>query len=354
MKLKFEHFNSKVNLYEQRKLFADAFPEAAGSSIEDYQWLMHGYPNTKNQSFEYCSYHDVEMVGYYGAIPYSYKIGNTITDVGMVCGVMTSSNYRGKGVFTQLGKYSTENLANYVPFTTGYPISKAVIPGHLKVGWKIAFELPLYIKFIKLNSLIKNKFPKLSFVASILNPILKLYNYIRITKQVRPYQTAIYSEIEEIKDYDLFVAEWLTTVPNALVKDSEFAKWRYARPGKKYNFLVVRDVYKLVGFAAYSMEIKQGVPSYCLLDLCVLPNYTDSLGAVYSTLYKEAEKNSIESIMLMMSRHSAKKYKLKENSFIKSPFNFFLIIKNLTNRFSDGLLMKEEYWHLMWVDSDDL
>lgn len=354
MNLKLEHFNGKLNLEKQRQLFADAFPEAQHSSMEDYNWLMHGYPNEKKQSFEYCAFYNDEMVGYYSAIPFRYKIGNAITDVGMVCGVMTSSNYRGKGIFTQLGKFSTEDLSNSLPFTTGYPISKAVIPGHLKVGWKIAFELPLFIKFIKLNSLIKSKMPKFCFLAWILNPLLKLYNNARTTKQVRHYKTTMCSEIDEISDYDLFVKEWLETLPNALLKDTKFAKWRYGRPEKKYYFLVVRDNNKLIGFTSYCKEVKQGVPSFCLLDLCVLPGYSDCLGVLYRRLYDEAEKNGIEAIMLMNSRYSARKYKLIENGFVKSPFVFSLIINNLTNKFSDDVLMKEENWHLMWVDSDDL
>ena len=51
------------------------------------------------------------MVGYYAAIPYKYNIGETQTDVGMVCDVMTSTKQRGKGIFTKIGRYATEDLA---------------------------------------------------------------------------------------------------------------------------------------------------------------------------------------------------------------------------------------------------
>ena len=44
----------------------------------------------------------------------------------------------------------------------------------------------------------------------------------------------------------------------------------------------------------------------------------------------------------------------ESDSDLKSPFVFDLIIKNLNSEFKDEVIMKEENWHLMWVDSDDL
>jgi len=354
MELRCAEFDYTKNLAKQRELFHDAFPEVTDSSADSYNWLFHSFPNKENQSFEYCSYIGNEMVGYYAALPYRYKIGSEQTDVGLVCGVMTSSKHRGKGIFTQMGRYSTEKLSEHVPFTTGYPIRKSVIPGHLKVGWKIAFELPLYMKFIKSNSLLKSKIQGLSFLSVLINPLLGLYNQTVRSKVAKHYKTEIYDKIERIANYDDFVDEWLRTIPNALVKNSDFARWRYARPGQKYSFLVIRDGTKIVGFSVYCSVVKEGVPSYCLLDLSILPSNEDCLGLLYNTLFVEAKKNRIEAIMLMQSKYSAAKYKLLKNGFLKSPYKFYLIIKNLTNRFSDEQLLKEENWHLMWVDSDDL
>ena len=354
MELKCEEFDRTKNLDQQRELFRDAFPEVDNASNDSYNWLFHSFPNKEKQSFEYCSYIGDEMVGYYAAIPYRYKIGDALTDVGMVCGVMTSSKHRGKGVFTQMGRYSTNELAKHVPFTTGYPIRKTVIPGNLKVGWKIAFELPLYMKFIRSNALLKNKKPELAFLSVLINPFLWLYHQLVKSRLNNDYSAVIYDNIDEISNYDDFVEEWIKTIPNALYKNSEFARWRYGRPDQKYYFLVVRKGEKIVGFTAYCSVVKEGVPSYCLLDLTILPIYSDCLGLIYSTLYTQARQNKVEAIMLMQSKYSASKYKLLQNGFLKSPFKFYLIIKNLTAKYSDAQLMKEENWHLMWVDSDDL
>ena len=336
MNLKCESFNYEQDLEKQRELFRDAFPEVDDNSTDKYYWLFHQFPNKSNQSFEYCSYINDQMVGYYAAIPYPYQIGGIKTDVGMVCGVMTSSNHRGKGIFTQMGRFSTEKLAEKVPFTTGYPIRKSVIPGHLKVGWKIAFELPLYIKFIKLDSLIKQKFKFATFTIPVLNILLNLYNYVLNTKVSIRYETELYSNISDIDGYDIFIENWLKAIPNALVKDADFAKWRYGCPNKTYRFLAIKTENEIVGFSAFCSIIKDGVPSLCLLDLTVLPSHTDCLGLIYSRLTHEAKKLKLETIMFMMSKYSAIQYKVKRNAFLKSPYKFYLIIKNLTNQFKDS------------------
>src|SRR5450759_971824 len=172
MELTFSHFDFTENLSQQRALFKDCFPETNGEAIQGeahYLWKFHSFPGAV-QSWEYASYFDSEMVGYYAALPYRYKIEGRVTPVGMVCDVMTGSKHRGKGIFTRMGTYSTGELSSEVPFTMGYPIRKEVIPGHLKIGWKIPFSMPLYMKFVRLDTLLTAK--KLGFLTPLANAFI--------------------------------------------------------------------------------------------------------------------------------------------------------------------------------------
>ena len=355
MELSFAYFDNKENLVQQRDLFKDCFPETDGEVIQEeihYRWKFHSFPRDI-KSYEYVSYIGKEMVGYYAAIPYQYKIGDKFISVGMVCDVMTSSKHRGKGIFTKMGTYSTNELTNKVPFTMGYPIRKEVIPGHMKVGWKIPFSMPLYMKFIRLDSLLKTK--KIGFVAPLANAMISFYNLIIKSKIKNKYSFELSSNISEVNGYDSFAKEWSETIPNALIKDLSFAKWRYGAPERTYQFLSINNKSgKMIGFVSFRKIIKEGVPSFGILDYMVMPDYKDAHGLINNVLTDCAKKEKVESIMTMMSKTSATDYKLCKNGFFKSPFVFQLIIKNLTNEFSDEELLSEKNWHLMWVDSDDL
>jgi len=355
MELTFEHFDYLKNLPQQRDLFRDCFPETNGETIQEqvhYDWKFHSFPN-EVKSWEYASYIGTEMVGYYAAIPYRYKIGKKLTSVGMVCDVMTSSNHRGKGIFTKMGAYSTGELAAEVPFTMGYPIRKEVIPGHLKIGWEIPFSLPLYMKFFRLNALLSSK--KMGFLAPFANAGIFLYNALVKTRSNKRLKFSLSTDINQIKDYDTFAKEWSTTVPNALIKDLPFAAWRYGAPDRKYQFLSIETKdNKMVGFVSFRKIVKEGVPSFCLLDYMVLPGFEGCNSLINKVLADCARKEKVEAVMTMMSKHSASEYQLCKNGFFKSPFVFQLIIKNLTKEFTKEELFDEKNWHLMWVDSDDL
>ena len=355
MDLKFAHFDYHENLKQQRDLFKDCFPETNGDPIQGdkhYLWKFHSFPSSL-KSWEYASYIGDDMAGYYAAIPYKYKIGKRTTTVGMVCDVMTNSKFRGKGVFTKMGAYSTNELAAEVPFTMGYPIRKEVIPGHLKVGWKIPFSMPLYMKFISLNSLLKSK--RLIFITPLANVFLNLYNFLLRTKYSSNYSFSLTSDINDVIDYNDFVNEWSSSVPNALMKNQEFARWRYGAPKRTYKFLSIKNAQgKIIAFVSFRKILKENVPSFGILDYMYLPGCEDSTGLIIRILTDLAKKEKVEAIMTMMSKTSASNYRLLRNGFFKSPYVFQLIIKNLTNNFNDEELFTEKNWHLMWVDSDDL
>ena len=360
MEIIFEKFEKETSLERQRKLFIECFPQTVGTSIvanDHYLWKFHSFPNSP-KSFEYEARLENEILGYYAAIPYRYNFFGKPVTVGMVCDVMTGIKARGKGVFTKLGAFSTSQLQEQnLAFTTGYPIRKEVIPGHLKVGWEIQFELPLYIKFLKLNSLLKSK--KLSLLTPIVNLCVKLYHgvfgLLRFPLSNK-FQLDVYSEkeIEKIAGLDEFLSRWQHEVPISLIKDIDFLKWRLAGPGKSYFINVVKNSDKIFGVSISRKILKDNVPSLGILDFMVLNNNKQVMNILHKSLTKLAFDNKIEATLCMTSKFIKRKYKFINNGFIKSPFKFFLIIKRLDNTINSDKLKDENNWHLMWIDSDDL
>ena len=181
-----------------------------------------------------------------------------------------------------------------------------------------------------------------------------MYNSFRSTSIKRKYGSSIFEDIDKIKGYENFAEEWGKSVRNSLVKDIDFMRWRFNAPNRFYKFLTITHENKLVGLVPFRKIVKEGVLSYGIIDYMLLPGYEDCHGFINNVLKNEAMKENVECLLCMMSKSSAKKNKLTDNGFLKSPFTFQLIIKNLTSRFTDNELYNEENWHLMWIDSDDL
>ena len=253
----------------------------------------------------------------------------------MVCDVMTGIKARGKGVFTKLGVYATNELINEnLAFTTGYPIRPEVIPGHLKAGWEKIFDLPLYISFLKTNSLLKQK--SLSALSFIPNYLLKVFHFVMGSSRSIDYdlETSQFTnkEINSIEGFEDFLLEWEQDKSVVLVKSKPFLIWRLNAPGKEYELNILTDKKKIVGAAITRYIIKEGIPSLAILDFMVLNNNRKYSNNLHRIIHSRAKSLGAEAILVMASRTDAKRLNFLKNGFIKSPFKFSLIIKKLNAR----------------------
>ncbi len=360
MSVKFKPFDRETSLDKQRRLFVECFPENIGTPVESvlhYQWKFNSIPGEK-KSYEYVAYENNVLIGYYAAIPYRYSIeGETIYTAGMVCDVMTGIAARGKGVFTKLGKYSLEQLKlNGVDFTTGYPIRPEVIPGHKKVGWVFPFELPMYGKFISLKTFLKTR--KISFFVIITDPILYIVNHLLSFFRYKDnkVKVEIYNrhELKSIRGLQNFLNKLRNEIPIYLYKDLHFLNWRLSAPEKNYFIIVLRKNDEIIAYSIARTVIKENVPCFGILDFAILRGFEK----YSSTLLKEneilAKKNKAELILTMMGKKWAKKFRFLANGYVKTPYKFSFIINKLNDSIKTELLHKEDNWHLMWIDSDDL
>lgn len=361
MELVIRRFDPESNLAEQRLLFKDCFPEGIGTpaeTSEHYYWKFHSCPHDP-KSFEYGAWakETNTLVGYYAAIPYSYRINGQTFVCGMVCDAMTHSSARKKGVFTRLGEHLLNDLRNSgVPFATGYVIRPEVMPGHFKVGWQIGFQLPVYIKLLKANAFLEARRVKL--LTPAMNVALRAYNFWAGKAFARKESYSVTMRDAEglvgLIEYDQFFADWSEGQRHVLVKDKDFWKWRLGAPGTEYRIVCIYDAQKLIALAVTRRTELKNIPTLAILDLMVLPGHERCLPYLHHQIELSARELKAEAIGIMLSRTWATRYRLLAHGFLRSSFAFKLIFQQLSEIVSEESLSREENWHLMWVDSDDL
>jgi hypothetical protein len=360
MEIQFEKFKYPEEIDEQRKLFIECFPENIGTPVESithYNWKFKSFPSVIT-AFEYVAKEENEMIGYYAAIPYEYNINGKAVKVAMVCDVMTGIKARGKGIFTKLGVYSTDQFKEEgLAFSTGYPIRPEVIPGHKKAGWSIPFEIPIYGKFLKMNSFLQNK--NKSFLVLPANLSLHIYNgflnLLNFSIKKKPVvETYSAHEIDKIDGLSLFLNEWQKENCISLNKSPKFLKWRLGAPSKEYTIIVQRTDKLIVGYAILRKVIKENVSCIGILDFSILNDYKGFSSILLAQIEKSARNQNAELILVMMMKDFAKKLSLIKNGFLKTPFPFSFIIKQFDLSLDENILFDEKNWNLMWIDSDDL
>lgn len=363
MEIQLEKFSYPKDLAEQRKLFIECFPENIGTIVETeehYKWKFKSFPTKdKEKAYEYVARLNGEMIGYYAAIPYQYYIQDKTVYAAMVCDVMTGVKARGKGVFTKLGLYSTNQFKKEgLFFSTGYPIRPEVIPGHKKAGWVFPFQIPMYGKFLKFNAFLKTR--KKSFLTpfanlgiTIYNDFLKLFSGSSNEILVERYDS---SQVDSIAGISEFTNKWRNENPIALNKNTHFLKWRLGAPDKNYEIIVLRSkTNKNVLAYSIARELqKEDVPCYGVLDFSFINESKKHSKQLLTEIEKSARQNKAELILMMMMRYKAKSYRLKSAGFMKTPFPFSFIINQFEDTLDAEFLKNEKNWNLMWIDSDDL
>lgn len=321
--------------------------------LAHYHWKFHQFPDARPSS-EFAAWEEHKLVGYYAAIPYPYQVFGKPARAAMVCDVMTHSSMRGKGVFTKLGAYSVDSLTREgLDFSTGYPIRPEVIPGHLKVGWKVAFKLPMYLKPLRSNRILASK--GLGFLAPFVNLGCRIFSRLTRGRRGARYQHRTVSITELLKhpDYPDFLARWQSQIPISLSKSPAFMAWRLGAPETSYQAALVEKGQQLVALAiTRSCELKE-IPALAILDMMMRAGHPGALGPLHRELERIAQQQSREAICGIWSKTWASRYKLLRHGYLPTPFVFQVILRPLASSYGQEFL-DERNWHLMWLDSDDL
>ena len=363
MDLEFKPFNASTQLPQQRELFRDCFPEANGSSVdsvEHYQWKFHSYPSSP-PSYEYAVWgtDPRKMLGYYAALPFRYSISGKIFSCGMVCDVMTHSASRGQGIFTKIGRYATDDLkAKGIDFTSGYPIRPEVLPGHIKVGWRIAQELPMYLKVLRCDAFLKNSLAR--YFAPLLNIGVRLATIATRPRVRTTGEMSVTTEsaneflAREDGTYESLFTRWSASRPVHLIKDREFLRWRLNAPGSEYHIISVKVGAELGAMAILRCTTLKDIPCLAVLDVMTTEKEPSITKLLIRAMEDFASARSCQAIAAMMSRQSAYRALFPRHGFIKTPFVFKLIIKPLSERAMLSRLLETSSFDVMWIDSDDL
>lgn len=359
MSIEYAQFDRSTQLDEQRKLFLQCFPETTGledSSKKHYNWKFTSCPVGETPSIEYCALMNGRLVGYYAAIPYKYRIAGVERTAAMVCDVMTAPSTRGKGVFTKLGSYATEQMeAAGLDFTSGYPVRPEVMPGHLKVGWSIVATMPVYVKLLACRSLLK-KF-RLGLVAGLANWMLGSVHKINdlCSSSTTKVEALEPNEVLESSWYDGFYEAWAGSKVNVLIKSKSFLRWRLSAPGAKYKIFISRTpAGSVTGMCIGRLTELKGIRTLAILDIMMLAGHERNFRCIDRSLITYARASGAEAIATMIAPHLASAYFLRSRLYLKSGHVFSLIIKNLTRIIPDKVLVNAINWHVMWLDSDDL
>lgn len=359
MEIQYRPYQAEADWKSYRELFKLSFPETHGTSVESehhYRWKFQEFPDAET-SYQYVGDEGGRVVGYYAALPYVYQIDGVRRRCAMVCDVMTHPGYRGRGIFTQIGRFATSELAKAgLGFTTGYPIRPEVLPGHLKVGWQVVQAMPTFVRPLGISGLLPAPLKPLGKLADSLVRAAQFWSL----RGDKGYSTQTYDRDDFIRlvarshEYAKFLTTWLDAQPNALVKDADFLDWRTRAPGATYGFVALRKGDELVGLSLARPTRLRGFETLAVLDFMVLKGHLRGCRSLHAALARLAREERKDVVACMVAPDWARAYRFARSCYLRTGAAFSLIVKKLDPDIEDDSLSGAGRWHTFWIDSDDL
>lgn len=306
------------------------------------------------------------IVGHYAVIPQRFVLDQQVLPGSIVVDVMTHPEYRFQGMFTRLGSYALEQCEGDgdLEFTTGYPIREAVIPGHLKVGWRIRFLIGTYVMPLAMGPLLRARLPWLAKVpglAAVLGAVpglaLRWWGRWRLGRGDQNVRI----ERQERVDAGRLATFWQQVRENppagCLLQErtAEYLAWRFdGNPNRQYLFHLATDPNGVVqGYVVSRKAPLLDVQAMTVVDACLLPGASE---LVLRRLLADVRERALEvgspMVAMMVTQPNPYLPAPGRLGFLAAPYRFSFITRPLApgGRSEQDTLR----WHLMWGDTDDV
>lgn len=306
-----------------------------------------------------------KVVGHYAVIPQDFLLGSERHGGSIVVDVMTHPDYRYQGMFTAVGSFALEKCTEdpKFEFTTGYPIRPEVLPGHLKVGWKIRFKIGTWVMVLSAGKILRSKFSflaKVSGLSSVLGfPPTVFFRVVSrmLARHGRKFRIERFTACDKDR-LGRFWERFAASIPeDCLIQERTpaYLKWRFdTNPSRDYTYHVALDREgEIQGFVVSRMAALLDVNAMILVDALALPGTGMK---VFRPLVADVRRRALEEkcplCAMMVTRPNPIMPSPWRFGFIPTPYRFTFITRELAE---ETVIDSDELkWHIMWGDTDDI
>jgi hypothetical protein len=255
---------------------------------------------------------------------------------------LTSSEFRGRGLFKSLANEIHENMSSHqIQVIYGIPNGSSYRGFQKYLSWSMLDPLPMLVRPIGLRYfcvLAKLREPKLSRPK---NSSLVIGN--RIT--------------EAPKDVSDLFARSISNNHTGVIRDYEYLNWRLKRPGATYQLFESRDASgKLIAFGAYELVMKHGCCLGYLMEIIVDREHANIGKNLLKSMVKEMKMRGADLVFAWATASSTLRHILKSSWFIPFPEKLRPIELHFGYRANDPVIHKslldQGSWSISYLDSD--
>ncbi len=330
--------------------------EAQKRSLMDEGFYRWQYLETKSPVV--VAWADNKQIGHYPLTTYSFKVGPDVGKAAVIQDLVTSRQFRKKGVFKLMGEKAMEIAKNdNYDLIYAFPNQNS-FPGFIKHhGYTHLLTIPLFVCPVSLSGIVNAKFGALP-LGWLFRPIDSIRRFFLMRKRGN---VSVKEHDDVPKEIDELWESSKGSYKSILVRDCDYIKWRFReRPGLSYRIFTATVDGKIVGYAVLGSGKFFGLPTAVIMDFFVANGRAGNVGL--SALIREMKRVSLQrgDALLLTATQAGLGvwYSLFRSGFLKvpgiaNPRKLKLVVRSLTERAKKSALDKKG-WFLTLADWDVL
>jgi hypothetical protein len=340
------------------RLFETVFcrPMGKTESLGHFQWEYRSNPSGNAVVFVIRNA-EGEIVSAYPTMPLQMKLMSSTGRAGLSFDSMTDPRYKGRGLFTMLGKAVYAHLSdNRLILSYGFPNKNIHKLRVHRLGWFEITDFPLLLKVMDyrplLSRIVPSGFP-VKTIGSVLNKVI--LPFFSHPERINGNLT-----VEEIPDFDDEFDRFWNNI-RALFKvcierDTSYLRWRYGRPEETYKILRLRHSDMMAGYAVLKRGERFGLNTGFIMDFIVFSK-DDYIRELLAAVVADFQKDRVEILSALLMRENPYYRQFRKAGFLPVPrrlhpqeIHFSARIHAKGGHGKD--IRNPQNWFITWGDTD--
>lgn len=351
-------FKGAADREEILKLRALIFQGASSGIMSEERWMWQFIHNPAGEAISYLAVvqnaGEEQIVGQYVVIPAKFYVRGELRQCSMSLDTMTHPHYHRQGIFVTLANEVYREISdNGNSLTFGFANDNSFHGFVNKLSWYHVCDVPMYIKVLRCNSLLKSKNRCLR---AALNVFLKI---IFRTRRARPVQGLKVFEVKKpVELVNTLIESNLDLYPYIRNRDNAYLKWRFfEKPGCSYKIFAAEQNGEIKGYIVLDHFLYRDTVIGAVVDLFVSGEESKYTVVLLERAAEYFQSQNIDILTLLISANKHFIKQVKAFGFRKIPDRFnpkkwHFIVRDNLQAFEEKDLTSPNHYYLTWADTD--
>lgn len=294
------------------------------------------------------------IVAHYGGVPFQFQWGEKQVFGLLASNLVVSNDFKGQSPFLALQRNFAKAYLEYdYAFAYGAITRKGVLEPHLRMGWKLAGSLHVYIRPIAANKIF-SKICKSPFFSKLLSPPLKFGQFIFDKAFISRSSTiTIYPITKFDESWAQFLSCWMAEQDICAIRSPEVLNWRYCQFAERnYKILAAYKGLSPLGYIALRKMPMKGFTTIAITEVLAMKENSDVIKSLLREAMLYAQTTKVDLVTTALTDHDNLRRLLYKSGFIRTAERFSIVTHCPKYFLKEPISALFPRWRLNWFDHD--